>query len=174
MKYLTLIRHAKSSWKEAGLCDFDRPLNKRGQRDLPGLAERASHHLPRPDRLLFSPALRTSLTREPLVRAWQLQDDQCLAAPQAYEATAETLLQLLQDTPDAINHLVLVGHNPGLSDLTALISGQPMDYFPTSAFAHLSLDLEHWSTLTAGCGKLLQFDYPKLHAANTDENQKSQ
>lgn len=163
MKLLTLIRHAKSSWKQTGLADFDRPLNKRGQQDLPGLTERVTHHLPKPDCLLFSPALRTNLTREPLVKAWQLSSQQSLAAPKAYEASAESLLELLQQTEDQINHLVLVGHNPGLSDLTSLLTHQVIDYFPTSAFAHLELSIQHWRELQIGCGKLLQFDYPKLH-----------
>lgn len=164
MKHLTLIRHAKSSWKEAGLKDFDRPLNNRGQRDLPGLTERVLRHLPRPDRLLFSPALRTNLTREPLTRAWQMTDERCLAAPQAYEASADVLMQLLRDTPDSVTHVVLVGHNPGLMDLTVLLTAQQLDSFPTSAFAHLELHIDHWQALAAGCARLTQFDYPKLHA----------
>lgn len=164
MKLLTLIRHAKSSWKNDELADFDRPLNNRGQQDLVGLTERAVHHLPVPDCLLFSPALRTNLTREPLVKAWQLTAQQSLAAPKAYEASTDDLLELLQHSDDKINHLVLVGHNPGLSDLTTLLTNQVMDNFPTSAFAHLELKINHWSELQPGCGKLRQFDYPKLHA----------
>lgn len=164
MKLLTLIRHAKSSWKHAELADFDRPLNKRGKGDLPGLTERATRLLPRPDCLIFSPALRTSLTREPLVKAWQLSGQQCLAAPAAYEASREDLVSLLQETDSTHQHLVLVGHNPGLSDLTGWLIGQELDVFPTSAFAHLQLNINDWSQLHQGCGHLLVFDYPRLHS----------
>lgn len=163
MKYLTLVRHAKSSWKDTGLKDFDRPLNKRGQRDLTGLAERLQQTLPRPDQLLFSPAKRTQLTQEPLVIAWQLDTQQVVAVPQAYEASATVLLARLRQTTDEMQHLVLVGHNPGLSDLTSLLTGNLMDYFPTAAFAHLELQLEHWSQLAEQTARLLHFDYPKLH-----------
>lgn len=162
MKHLTLVRHAKSSWKDTGLKDFDRPLNNRGQRDLIGLAERIQI-LPHPDQLLFSPARRTQLTREPLVVAWQLEPRQVLAAPDAYEASATVLLELLRQTADEVQHLVLVGHNPGLSDLTSLLTGSPMDYFPTSAFAHLELQIERWAQLAEHTARLAQFDYPKLH-----------
>lgn len=164
MKKLTLIRHAKSSWKEPDMSDFERPLNKRGLEDLPGLVERTTQQLPRPDLLIFSGAERTRLTQKPLSEAWKLSDREVLERHEAYEASVQTLLQLLQQQPDSCEHLVLVGHNPGMSDLLSLLNAQPAQDFPTSAFAHLELAISSWNEVIPACGDLLIFDYPKLHA----------
>ena len=163
MKTLTLIRHAKSSWKNTELEDFDRPLNKRGKKDLPGLAIRVGQQLPKPDCLLYSPALRTRLTSEPLIVVWRLTDQQVKPLPEAYEASSSTLLKLLRKTPDTCQHLVLIGHNPGLAELTSRLTGQALLHFPTAAVAHLCLTNEHWATLDDHCASLSWFDYPKKH-----------
>ncbi len=164
MKHLTLIRHAKSSWDHSGLSDFERPLNARGQRDLPGLVERATGQLPRPERLIFSGAVRTRQTSQPLAEAWQLDESAWLERRDAYEASLDALLALLREQPDSCHHLVLVGHNPGMSDLLAHLTATPPRHYPTAAFAHLELAVDRWSALERGCARLLIFDYPKLHA----------
>ncbi|MDR9468469.1 histidine phosphatase family protein [Marinospirillum sp.] len=164
MKKLTLIRHAKSSWNHPDLSDFERPLNKRGQGDLPGLVERLKQTLPQPDRLIFSGARRTLETSRPLADAWGLDKSHYLERREAYEASLNTLLMLLQEQPDSCEHLVLVGHNPGMAELLAFLTATSPRHYPTAAFAHLELMIDSWQNLEEGCGQLQKFDYPKLHA----------
>ncbi|SFB77897.1 phosphohistidine phosphatase [Marinospirillum celere] len=164
MKQLTLIRHAKSSWNHPGLSDFQRPLNKRGKGDLPGLIQRLTEQLPKPDLLIFSGAQRTLETSQPLAEAWQLDEQTYLERQEAYEASLNTLLLLLQEQPNECQNLVLVGHNPGMSELLAFLSNTPPRHYPTSAFAHLELSIDSWSEITQGSGELKIFDYPKLHS----------
>jgi len=163
MKQLMLIRHAKSSWDHPELSDFDRPLNRRGQRDLPLMVARVCALGLEPQRLLYSSALRTSITARELARALQLPASRCLAVPEMYQASHETLLNLLQGQPDTLDSILLVGHNPGLADLGHYLSGEPFAHFPTAAFAHLQLDVHSWSELAENCARLQQLDYPKLH-----------
>ena len=163
MKTLTLIRHAKSSWKHPDLSDFKRPLNQRGHGDLPGLVKRVTQQLPRPDALIFSGAHRTLETSRPLAEAWQLKPDQYLERQSAYEASLNTLLLLLQEQPEDSSQLVLVGHNPGMSELLAFLTATPARHYPTAAVAQIELAIESWQALEQGCGQLRWFDYPKLH-----------
>jgi phosphohistidine phosphatase len=163
MKQLTLIRHAKSSWDHPHLSDFERPLNRRGQRDLPLMAERVRAMGLVPQRLLYSGSLRTSITARELARSLELSDTACFAIPEMYEACHETLLNLLQGQPDSLTSIMLVGHNPGLADLGHYLSGERFDHFPTAAVAHLMLNVLSWSELAENCGSLQLFDYPKMH-----------
>ncbi|SEG75874.1 SixA phosphatase family protein [Marinobacterium lutimaris] len=163
MKQLTLIRHAKSSWDNPQLSDFERPLNARGLRDLPTMAERVRAKELIPDHLLYSSALRTSLTARELAAALDLPESHCLAVPEMYEACWETLLNLLQGQPDSRTHLMLVGHNPGIAELAACLCGTAPQHFPTSCVQHLILNVLSWSELAESCGTSQWFDYPKLH-----------
>ncbi|MBS99939.1 MAG: phosphoglycerate mutase [Oceanospirillaceae bacterium] len=163
MKQLTLIRHAKSSWDNPDLRDFDRPLNPRGERDLPLMAARVKAMGLIPGRLYYSGATRTAVTARSLAQTLNLADERCMAIPEMYEACWETLLNLLQGQPDSLSSILLVGHNPGLAELGAYLSATPTPHFPTSAVQHLMLNVLSWSELSEGCGAVQWFDYPKLH-----------
>ena len=118
MKELILVRHAKSSWKLDDCPDFYRPLNERGYREAPVLARRLATEGTAPHTLLTSPAVRAYSTALFLRSAWMLPWDQLAIAPPVYEATAGNLLEWLaaEERPEKV---VVVGHNPGLSDLFA-------------------------------------------------------
>jgi phosphohistidine phosphatase len=164
VKKLTLIRHAKSSWNHPDLSDFERPLNPRGRGDLPGLTTRLKQSIPTPDLLIFSGAQRTLETSRPLAEAWQLDSARYLERREAYEASLNSLLMLLQEQPDHCEHLVLVGHNPGMTELLAFLTATSPRHYPTAAFAHLELMIDSWQGIKEGCGRLQIFDYPKLHS----------
>lgn len=163
MKQLILIRHAKSSWDHPELADFDRPLNRRGRRDLPLMAERLVAMGVRPQRQLYSGALRARLTAREVARCLQLPEEACIEVPEMYEACHETLLNLLQGQPHELDSIMLVGHNPGLADLGHYLSSESFDHFPTSAVAHLVLNVLDWSELAENCATLQRLDYPKMH-----------
>lgn len=163
MKILTLIRHAKSSWDDPALSDFERPLNARGQHDLPSMVERMQHRGPPPDKLIFSPALRTRLTAEPLISTFGLDAATVEVSEQTYEATADTLFRLLQQQPDQTRHLMLIGHNPGLLELPQVLCADAPERMPTAAIIQLHLMIDRWHELTPHCAELAWLDYPKLH-----------
>ncbi len=163
MKKLTLIRHAKSSWDDPALDDFDRPLNKRGQRDLPAVAQRVREFGLRPDRLLTSSAVRALTTAEALADALELTTDQMQVGPELYAASCQTLLHYLQQQNDHWHHLMVVGHNPGLESLGYHLTHEQLPKFPTAAVLHINLRITRWRELDEFCGTVELFDYPKLH-----------
>ncbi|MCV6589880.1 MAG: histidine phosphatase family protein [Marinobacterium sp.] len=161
MKQLTLIRHAKSSWGDPSLSDFDRPLNQRGTRDLPGMAHRVSQHLPAAELILSSRAQRAQITAEEV--AGYQPGSTITFVPEMYESCYETLLNILQSQSDTHQHLILVGHNPGLKALGYYLTHEQLEKFPTSAVQHIHLSVRSWSEIAECCGTLSWFDCPKKH-----------
>ena len=154
MKELILVRHAKSSWKLDDCPDFYRPLNERGYREAPVLGRRLAAECAAPDAILCSPAVRAYSTALFLRAAWMLPWDQLAIAPAVYEATAGNLLDWLA-AGERPERLVVVGHNPGLSDLFAWLTSADAPELRTACAVALSLHpttpLERGSArLTAG------------------------
>jgi phosphohistidine phosphatase len=163
MKKLTLIRHSKSSWADPMLNDFDRPLNKRGENDLPQMAKRVRDFGLFPDRILTSGALRALTTAEALADTLELPSEQLFELPELFESCCETLLHVLQQQPDHCHHLMLVGHSPGLDALAHYLTHETLSKFPTSAVLHIHLSITRWSEVADSCGTRELFDYPNLH-----------
>ncbi len=163
MKKLTLIRHAKSSWDDTSLDDFDRPLNARGERDLPAMAKRVRDFGLVPDRLLTSGAVRALTTARAVADALGLEPDQVVVQPELYACSYQSLLHQLQRQGDRWQHLMVVGHNPGLESLGCYLTGERLAKFPTAAVLHMRLGITRWCELVESCGSVELFDYPKLH-----------
>ena len=163
MKKLTLIRHAKSSWKDPELADFDRPLNKRGKRDLPHMADRVHHFELKPDLVLSSGAKRAITTAKAVVARLELDTEQLQVIPELYEACSETLQLILQNLPEEITHVMLVGHNPGLEMLAYHLTQSFTAKLPTAAVLSMHLSITQWEELAEGCATEVLFDYPKQH-----------
>lgn len=161
MKTLTLVRHAKSSWKNPELADFDRPLNKRGRRDLPEMGRRLAAAGEPPDRIVTSPAARALETARGLARALGFDEASLVTEPRVYEATQAHLFDILRHQPDSSTRLMLVGHAPAVADLGRALCGVPDGKFPTCGILRLRLPVEGWWEVAAGSGELLFFDYPK-------------
>lgn len=168
MKTLTLLRHAKSGWDDAIPRDFDRPLNPRGRRAAARMGREMRALGLAFDHVLASPAVRVVETLEeleggygtPLGATWDKR---------AYLASAQSLLDLVAETPDAAGSLLLVGHNPGLEDLVLLlvpeVPGSLRDSveekYPTATLAQIALDVPAWSAVRPGCGALTRFVRPR-------------
>lgn len=163
MKKLTLIRHAKSSWKDPELTDFDRPLNKRGKRDLPAMTERITEYKLFPDLLLSSGANRALSTAKAVASRLELKQDQFQIIPELYESCAETLLYILQGLPRNVSHAMIVGHNPGLEMLAYYLTRETLNKFPTAAVLHMHLSITQWEELSEACATQTIFDFPKQH-----------
>jgi phosphohistidine phosphatase len=161
MRILTLVRHAKSSWDAPGLTDFERPLNTRGRRDAPAMAARLAGLGVRPDRLLSSPALRAITTARLFAPALGIAPESITLDSRIYDATAETLLAVVQEQPAEVRELMLFGHNPGLSALAASLIGEPFNEMPTCAAARIGFDVKSWHQVRPEAGKMLLLEYPK-------------
>lgn len=161
MKKLLLIRHAKSSWKQAETADFDRPLNKRGLQDAPMMGKRLAANRAAPDLLLSSPANRAISTAIKLAEALQYSEAKIQIEPKIYEASTKDLLQIIQNLPDTVQDVILVGHNPAISMLSSRLNGGITHDMPTCGVAQLELPITHWAEAGEQGGRMLYFDYPK-------------
>lgn len=161
MKLLTLVRHAKSSWDYEELSDFERPLNARGRRDAPLMAERVRRLIGVPQRLVSSPALRAITTAQIFAQSLDMDLHDIVLRPRIYDASSATLLKVVQSFDDADQHAMLFGHNPGLSELAHQLARCHFVDLPTCGIAHLSLNIQHWRDAAARCGELLHHTYPK-------------
>ena len=157
---LIIARHAKSSWRFSDLDDFHRPLNKRGLRDAVQMPKLVAARIPTPDRVLSSDAVRAVQTSQALADGFGLPDDAVELLHDMYLASAEGLLALLARGAGA-HRVLIVGHNPGLTDLYNLLVGNPVENLPTLAVAHLALDAPGWDRIEPGCGRSMRLLLPK-------------
>jgi phosphohistidine phosphatase len=128
---VTLVRHAKSDWDDRRLSDHDRPLNERGRRDGPVMAQRLLDRGCIPDLILCSTAKRAQQTTACLMDAFQLTAGQLVLDRELYLSSPRTILGLLAGVALDIRHAMVVAHNPGLEDLCELLAGHPMRPMPT-------------------------------------------
>jgi len=160
MKFLTLIRHAKSDWSDATLNDFDRPLSSRGKKAAPKMGQRIATNGIIPDLVISSPAKRARKTAQLIAREINIKKDAIVYEKDIFEARRKTLADMISRAPD-VKHIALVGHNPGLSDLAQWLCPQATDWLPTCAVLTLELDIKNWKKIAAGCAGILHYDYPK-------------
>lgn len=164
MKRLYVIRHAKSSWSDPALGDFDRPLNKRGKRDAPFMGARLKEGGAKPDMIVSSPARRAVKTAREIAKALGFPAGKIVEEMTIYEASLYDLIAVVRKIPDACGEVIIVGHNPGFSDLAGYLASDSTVYMPTCAVYCVDLDVDSWMSVTAGLGKMVSYDYPKKHA----------
>jgi phosphohistidine phosphatase len=152
MKTLFLLRHAKSSWKDASVKDFDRPLNQRGLKAAPSVGKLLRKRKLQPDLVLSSPAERARQTTE-LVLAGAGLKVEVRHDERIYEATVARLFEVVAQIEEDANVAMLVGHNPGLEELLEALTGAARS-LSTAALACIELDIEKWNKVRAGTGQL--------------------
>jgi phosphohistidine phosphatase len=161
MKRLFLLRHAKSSWSAAALRDIDRPLNKRGKRDAPEMARRLAGRKHHPQQIVSSTAVRAMATATVFADALGLDGANLVPEDRLYGAGAIEMMDVIHRLDDALPRVMIVGHNPGMTDLVGLLGGVSIDNVPTCAVAEISFDTDHWANVGPAPGVLVDFDYPK-------------
>ena len=145
MKTLLVLRHAKSSWDDAALDDHERPLNKRGRRDAPRMGELVREHGLIPDVVISSDAVRARLTAEAVVEAARYAGA-ILLDRRLYLAGPADILSLLRTVDEKAETVMIVGHNPGLEELVAQLTGDWQN-LPTAALAQIVLPIDRWRDL---------------------------
>jgi len=160
MKRLHLIRHAKSSWKEIGLADYDRPLNKRGKRNAPFIAQYLSNEGVMADFIISSPAKRTKMTTDVLHVCYP--EVPILYCEALYEASLRDILGVLHGIPEQMKNVFLIGHNPGFNSVADhLIKGGFGANIPTMGVVSITFK-GPWCDIREDAGRLERFIYPKL------------
>lgn len=161
MKTLYILRHAKSSWKFEELSDHDRPLNKRGRTDAPMMGSELASRGVSPSRIVSSPAVRAISTATLVSRELGYEPDNIIVDERIYGADKNTLLDVVQETPQEIDDVMIVGHNEALSDFANMLSPESIGSMPTAGFVALQFDCESWYEISQDNAKLLFFDFPK-------------
>ena len=160
MKALYLLRHAKSSWEDASLSDLERPLNERGRRTAPFMGELMKERGLLPDTIVSSPAVRAEETAQAVKEAAGLQCE-IVWEPDIYEAGPNDLHKIIAGLNDKFSSAMLVGHNPGMEGIVNYLTGSMGVSMPTAALAVIELDIEKWSEVNDGCGRLITLIRPK-------------
>ncbi|WP_303720460.1 histidine phosphatase family protein [Malonomonas rubra] len=161
MKKLTLIRHAKSDWHSGASTDFDRPLNERGQKAASLMGQRLAGRGCNPDLLICSPAERARKTAKKIAKQINYPENEILLREEIYEASLATLVDLVKGLADEEEHVMLIGHNPGFSELGEWFTEDAPDWLPTCGLLDLELAIDRWADAAEDCGQLLLYDYPK-------------
>jgi phosphohistidine phosphatase len=161
MKTLLVLRHAKSSWSDATLDDQKRPLNKRGRRDAPRMGALVHRLRLTPDVIISSDAVRARLTAEAVAEAAHYAG-RILLDQRLYMASAADILAVLRTVQQSKAEIaMIVGHNPGLEELIAQLTGLPQD-LPTAALAQIVLPIDRWRDLKLSThGTLMRHWRPK-------------
>ncbi len=152
MKTLFVMRHAKSSWDDLNLSDFDRSLNKRGLKTAPLMGNLMYENFFQPEIIVSSPAKRAKQTAV-LIKESANIEKEIRFDERIYEASPFRLLQVVSELEENRNSAMLVGHNPGLEGLIKILTGE-IQAMPTAALAVIDLNIENWSKTAAECGKL--------------------
>ena len=161
MKNLYLIRHAKSDWNDGSKSDFERGLNKRGEKAIFIMAAILKEKKIMPDLILSSSAKRTKLTAEGLAKEIGY-NGKINYIDSLYMAEPETVHRLIQDVKNTVDTLFVVGHNPETTELCNMLSKEYIDNVPTLGIVALKLPIDHWEEFKLDEGKIQFFIYPKM------------
>lgn len=161
MKVLTLVRHAKSSWKNTGLTDRERPLNKRGERDAPIMGKRISEHGIRPSLICSSPAVRAWTTAKVVAQEIGYPLEFLQKEPELYLASVTDICDVLVAQDPGFNSIMLFGHNPGFTDFANHLVPGLTNNLPTAGVVSVQFDQDDWSLYERPDCELIVHDYPK-------------
>jgi phosphohistidine phosphatase len=161
MKYLTLIRRAKSSWDDPSLDDFDRPLNRRGKSNAPEMGQRLFEQGIIPDAIFTSPAKRARKTARLFARELAIDSDAIHYVDELYHADALALARVIRTLDDRWNDVFLFGHNPGVTDLANFFVPDGIKHLQTCAVVRIDLPFDSWSEIRPGQAAVVLYDYPK-------------
>ena len=159
---LTLVRHAKTEPGRSGQEDWDRALEPRGQRDAPEMGQRLKGRGLKPDLILASPAVRAISTATIFARELGVPAAKVVQDERLYLAPPKDLIKVVRELGGDVTHLMVVGHNPGISEFADRVSAdRSVDTMPTCAVYTLEFEIASWSEIDWSTGVDADFDYPK-------------
>lgn len=161
MKHILIIRHAKSSWDDPGQPDFERPLNERGKRDAPQMAQRLLARSISIDAFISSPAKRARKTATLFAEEFKFDKDSIHLVPELYHAAPEQFFDAISQAPVKAGTIAVFSHNPGITEFVNLLTEVRIDDMPTCAIFGVQVDTAHWSQFREAAKTFWFFDYPK-------------
>lgn len=164
MKTLTLVRHAKSSWKDNSLADRDRPLNKRGERDAPVMGRRIVEAGIRPSLIVSSPAVRAWTTAKAVAKEIGYPSEFLQRDKDLYLGSLSDILDVVVAQDNGFNSLMLFGHNPGFTDFANYLVPGLTNNLPTAGVVSVNIDQDDWNIDEQPAAELVLYDYPKKRA----------
>ncbi len=161
MRTITLLRHAKSSWDNTDLVDFDRPLNGRGRKNAPEMARRLKAAGVRPSLILSSPAKRAWSTAKIIAAEISYPIEFLQRDRDLYHAGTQRLLDILAAQDEGFKNILLVAHNPGLTDLANELVPGLTNNLPTCGFVAVKVEVDTWDLRARKSAELIEYNYPK-------------
>jgi len=156
-----MVRHAKSSWAIAGQADFDRPLNDRGHRDAPVMAERLLDANIKIDAFISSPANRALTTASYFAKAYGLHKKDIHQHKELYHAMPPTFMEMACTIDDEVKTAAMFSHNPGITAFVNLLTATHIDNMPTCGIFAVKADIKHWKEFRSAKKEFWFFDCPK-------------
>lgn len=162
MKTLFLVRHAKSSWDHPEQEDMDRPLNQRGLKDAPRMAQIImSQHIVA-EKWITSPALRARTTANIFAAAMKKPESEIIIDEVLYSFSESEIIKMIEEQDNNLKTMMLFFHNPTISEILLHYTLENYD-MPTCAVAGIRFNTNSWSAITANSGELFLYEYPKKY-----------
>lgn len=161
MKTLLLVRHAKSDWSDGTLSDFDRPLNERGKRDAPVMAQRLLDKKVVIDLFVSSPAKRAKKTAITFAEAYGKKKEDVLFIDELYAASTDTFETVIKKLDDQFSSAAIFSHNPDITYFANSLADARIDNMPTCSIFAVTADCDRWADFENAEKTFLFFDYPK-------------
>lgn len=161
MKSVILVRHAKSSWDDAGVSDFDRPLNGRGKEDAPKMAKRLVDRHITIDAFISSPAKRARKTAAIFIKEFEGDKDEIILVPDLYLPATEAFYAAIAGAPSKAKIIALFSHNPGITDFANELTDVRVDDMPTCSIFAVKADIQDWKQFKDAEKQYWFFDFPK-------------
>jgi len=155
MRQLTIVRHAKSSWDMPALEDFYRPLSPRGVRNAFAMGDELRERGIFPDLIISSPAVRAINTAIIIARKIDFPQQRIQSNDRIYEASVEELMKVMVNVSDSVDHLMLFGHNPSLTNLINRLQPELLDNLPTCGVFSIELPVASWAEVRNAKGSRL-------------------
>ncbi len=166
VKTLILIRHAKSDWGNPGLDDFDRPLNERGKKDAPVMAQRLLDKKVKIDVFIASPAKRAARTAKFFAEAFKRKKDDIVFKEKLYLAEPAAFFSVIAFADDKFESIAIFSHNFGITDFANMLTDVRIDNIPTCGVFAIKAACSKWSDFKDAKKEFWFFDYPKAGLNN--------
>lgn len=150
MKYLTIIRHAKSSWDHPDLDDIARPLNERGKNALKVIGKHLKEKHLQPDLIISSPAIRALETAKGISACVPYDKKKITVEPVVYFGTSSAIIEMLKGLNNQYHDVFLFGHEPILSSLIFQFTKTTLEKFPTCSVFRIAFKTDTWSSVKIG------------------------
>ena len=167
MKTIYINRHAKSSWKDNSLRDFDRPLNKRGKINGRFMADKFSEE-EEVDLIISSPAVRARTTAKYFAEAAQIPKERVILDERIYGASVREMLKIINGIDNMYDSVILFGHNPTFSSLASFLDHNFRDYMVTCARVKIVFNVGLWEEISEDSGEVAYHDYPRKYPEMAD------